>query len=1565
VNKLFIALILIGFITTDALYAKPAADSVKLSEITRDAIIYGASDSKLLEIAVAIDNYILSPNIDENEKEALKIIQEKLINYFLVKRALVSSKTTSSGSQRLIINALRSAFIDSDEPELKLRKDFSKLSIDELISPTFLLESKIYGGNPKKKDGTPLRVNLNHVGTPGLWKQFWRLFNGKKPEIDDEEVTKIGSLYDLEANLWLKSTKNSLKTLLFYRNIYPSALRNNISVTEMSNLVCSIGKDDKSLCTKDVLFELNKTAINYKHNDLKDLKSYSSQEVADGLCSGIRKIVLSSPKYEEMGCNSLWYRTLGRVNDNGVELRDTKFRTSVKNDLEFELNYDYVVTDRDHVATNFDNELRNKTCAEYSSLLATVKSNGIGLLLLTNSLQGLDCNIYSDKNKEAMTTNEIKTINNNNIKLVGSAIQESVNIVLANIEKTNKSFKDSFANAKKGKPYKDDENTQNFLVGNIKNLMSLNPVATAQALVSYPGYLPHIVLPLFEQIDSSREQQEIIDDIVHAGTYIVGGACAIFAVVAPYVGISMLTTYAGALGTTSTVLFVAGTSYAGVRTYLEYDTYSNVRKVIQSQNGDNLSLSEMQAAYGKAIDFAYETAINSGLITLMSAINLAAKNSSAVKPTSELGTYDDVYNVTKNVAKVEKTPYSLTEEFREDVDLIYEDWTPDGFPTVVVSTMDKTVTNMSVKLESFMKSLPKGSKLYSDVVMSSSGENVFRISVAVKSIQELDTLLKKIKVAYPELEVEKKTDNGLTAPKKAKVTKFVGGAVYYQDDIYPDKWRREGDPYKSLYTFKETSQGNSILTVDGVSYKGLLKSGAPSLVKLYWWDTYQKYKAFKEINRRDPNTTSDDKDERILATWLSVQRVAYYQKAISKEKRLLLEFVPGHVWNSKDAEWEEMYQAYKEFREKYGRDPSRSLSVAMNSFELKIASWLGTQRLAYNKNPKEISQKRIEKLNLVPGHIWQVLLMSTNKQEKSSSDVLETTSDDGMALGNGLTAPRSAKITKVVGGLVFYQDDISPDKWKRDGDPYNTLYTFEETPQGSAILTVNGLSYEDLLKSGTSFLVEGAWWGTYQKYKVFKEKMKRDPGSMSDDKDEVALFGWLRSQRKEYKYQRINKVKRLLLEFVPGHVWNLNDAEWEEMYQAYKEFKEKYGRDPSQSLSVAMNSFELKIAYWLMNQRRFYNKDPKEISQERIDKLNLVPGHVWEVRFMSTNKQEKNKNDLKEGSSDITDTDSGSTQPQKAKVIKLVGGLVFYQDDISPDKWKRDGDPYNTLYTFEETSQGSAILTVDGFSYEDLLKAGASFLVKGAWWDTYQKYKAFKEKMKRDPGSMSDDKDEVVLFDWLKTQRNEYKHKRINKGKRLLLEFVPGHVWNLKDVEWEEVYQAYKEFKEKYGRDPSRSLSVAMDVLELKIARWLGTQRSAYNKDPKEISQERIDKLNLVPGHVWEVQLMSTNKQEKNKKTLKESSSDILETTSDGEMGTENGLTAPKSAKITKVVGGLVFYQDDIYPDKWKREGDPYNALYTFEETPQGSSILTINGVSYEDLLKAGTSSLVKVSWWN
>lgn len=691
-GKIFSIIILLSLVVPNISHAN--GSKAKLSEIMKDAIVYGASDDELLKMARFIDAYVTQSDVDKTEKEKLSVIQDKLINYFLVKRTLTDSKTESYGSQRLVINVLRSTFIDDEEPELRLRKELPGFSINELVGPKILLESKIFGSSSSRNEGTPLKINLKGIDNRNFWKKIWVAFHGKKSDVDNSEINKIGLLYDFEANLWLKSAKNSLKTLMFYGHIYPEALRYTVSASGVAKTVCSIGKDSKSLCTDDVYNELNFSARSYQNNELRKIKSYSPQDIADELCSGIRNVVLSNPMFEEMGCNPKWYETLTNYNDNGVELADTRFRhskyivaqnaippfastndplyrrsgtpldlsdlnLSSKKQINFTQNYDNPSIGSDYlnsINSNMDNNLRNNVCTGYTTSLLPLKSSGTGLLLLTTSLQGLNCNIYSDKNRSVMTAAEVQSIDRNNIKLVKSAVQESVNMVLDHVEETNKDFRDSFVNSKKGKPYTDSVALNAKVIENIKKLINLNPIAAAQVLVSYPAYLPGLAVQLFEQIDADKKTEEIVDGVVRIGTYVVGGVCAIAAIVAPYAGVPVLAAYAGVLGTTSTVLFIAGTSYSGMKTYQEYNTYVDVRNVIQSQNGDNLSVSEMQAAYTKTIDLAYETAINTGMITLSSAISLMANSA---KVTTELGTADDLLAFEKQGTK---TPLSTNSE---------------------------------------------------------------------------------------------------------------------------------------------------------------------------------------------------------------------------------------------------------------------------------------------------------------------------------------------------------------------------------------------------------------------------------------------------------------------------------------------------------------------------------------------------------------------------------------------------------------------------------------------------------------------------------------------------------------------------------------------------------------------------------------------------------------------------------------------------------------------------------------------------------------------------------------
>jgi hypothetical protein len=644
-KKVISLFIIFCFLFTSTLYGttEESNQTVNLSDLIKEAIMYGASDDKILEIANYIDSYIPENNISELEEKRLRILQDKIINYFIVKKNLFEIKAQESEAIRLLNNSLKASFLDDKAPSLRLRKDLPSFNIEDLIN-SVLLEKKIYESNKSK--GSPLKVKLKGFEKLKTKEKFKNLFRKEKTKNNNWEKTKTALLYDFEASLWLNSLKNSFKTLMFYEHLHPRAFEKPLT----SYALCIIDSKDLTLCTSDVVEELNKTYEEYK-TTLEKYKNYSLQDSLDGLCEKIKQVTISNPMYEEMGCYPKWFQTLGNVNDNGQIIYESRFRKTPSKKVIFpEQSTEKIGSDRtEAVREKMDNNVRNEVCTNFSRSILPIQSSGIGTLLLSENSYKLNCNIYSENNLKHISKYDAKIINLNNKDFIRKTIKESKENILEHISKINKDFKKSFKNAHAGVLHTKKRKIKKKLKKNIKELISLHPIAVAQTLISDPSYIPTVVVPLFKEIAKDKKRKSRMDTIVRIGAYLVGGMLGVVAFVAPYIGVPALSGYVGLLSISSTALFVAGAGYFGARTYKEFKLYNDIVKVIQSNNGDILSIHEMNEAHSNAIDLAFETAINGTFLTLGSAMSILAKGTKLKAPNTKNS------KILKNKIKTPKT----------------------------------------------------------------------------------------------------------------------------------------------------------------------------------------------------------------------------------------------------------------------------------------------------------------------------------------------------------------------------------------------------------------------------------------------------------------------------------------------------------------------------------------------------------------------------------------------------------------------------------------------------------------------------------------------------------------------------------------------------------------------------------------------------------------------------------------------------------------------------------------------------------------------------------------------
>ena len=107
------------------------------------------------------------------------------------------------------------------------------------------------------------------------------------------------------------------------------------------------------------------------------------------------------------------------------------------------------------------------------------------------------------------------------------------------------------------------------------------------------------------------------------------------------------------------------------------------------------------------------------------------------------------------------------------------------------------------------------------------------------------------------------------------------------------------------------------------------------------------------------------------------------------------------------------------------------------------------------------------------------------------------------------------------------------------------------------------------------------------------------------------------------------------------------------------------------------------------------------------------------------------------------------------------------------------------------------------------------------------------------------------IYHWCTTQISQYKKGRLTSDRKNLLEQL-GFVWNMKEQNWEEMFQITKQYYEDFCLSEGNThLIVDSKEEHKKIKIWIKHQRADYkNKTNSLFTQERIDKLNSI-GMVW------------------------------------------------------------------------------------------------------------------
>jgi superfamily II DNA or RNA helicase len=129
-----------------------------------------------------------------------------------------------------------------------------------------------------------------------------------------------------------------------------------------------------------------------------------------------------------------------------------------------------------------------------------------------------------------------------------------------------------------------------------------------------------------------------------------------------------------------------------------------------------------------------------------------------------------------------------------------------------------------------------------------------------------------------------------------------------------------------------------------------------------------------------------------------------------------------------------------------------------------------------------------------------------------------------------------------------------------------------------------------------------AWQENYELLKQFVLEFKKFP------KKSTKIGDWISNQRRAKKNDKMSIERIEKLESIPGWLWEQNlDEEWQTNCDLLEQFVEEFKKLPLKKTEYK----EVKIGSWMSNNR--HRKKIGKMTTERIEKLDAIPGWVWEL----------------------------------------------------------------------------------------------------------------------------------------------------------------------------------------------------------------------------------------------------------------------------------------------------------------------------------------------------------------
>jgi superfamily II DNA or RNA helicase len=379
-----------------------------------------------------------------------------------------------------------------------------------------------------------------------------------------------------------------------------------------------------------------------------------------------------------------------------------------------------------------------------------------------------------------------------------------------------------------------------------------------------------------------------------------------------------------------------------------------------------------------------------------------------------------------------------------------------------------------------------------------------------------------------------------------------------------------------------------------------------------------------------------------LGQWVNVQRTAYRDGTISAERRKRLEQLPEWSWNPAAERWESMFALLEEYAAEHG---GSHVPVARSFKGEKLGTWVSSQRLAYSKCQLGIEQQR--RFEALPGWTWtpgsgrwekSFQLLQAYAEEHGSLSALGNQWVGGVNLGSWATNQRvsrgrgalSPERQELLEGLPGWTWDAVGNRWEtmfgllqkyaaeHGSSQVPSSYSVDDHRLGSWVSNQRAFRRNGKLSPERQRLLESlpGWdWElvstSWERAYGLMDAYVREHGNFVVPKsysDAVGfnLGAWVNSQRTKFANGTLQEDRQRRLEGLPGWVWAVHEAKWDEGFRRLQEYVDKHG-DAAVKTSCVVDRY--RLGGWVAQQRSNYTKGVIKPDQQR--RLEELSGWTW------------------------------------------------------------------------------------------------------------------------------------------------------------------------------------------------------------------------------------------------------------------------------------------------------------------------------------------------------------------